>query len=104
MAEDENHSDVPPGTVFALHVPECFFWNAGIPDQEILGERDVGVKNGKSEEQHTGVMKSLFVNDSTQWPRALEKQSKQVDCAESHPNASGKIVNAIHGGEPLVLQ
>src|SRR5205823_13905564 len=104
VAEDEHEADVPPRTVFALHVPKCFFRDGVVPDQEILGEGDIGVKNGKRKEQHAGVVKSLFVHDSAERTGSLQQQRYQVERAESYPNASCKIINAVHGGKPLVLE
>ena len=50
VAKNEAHADPPPSSLLTHIVPEGFFGNIGVIDQEILGEADVSPKY--SESQH----------------------------------------------------
>ena len=104
MAEDDQHADVPPRAVLALHVPERLLRDGGIPDQEVLREMDVGVKHREGEKQRGVVLERGVANDVLERPGFLEKQRDDVNRNQRRPDTAGKVVHAKHGGEPLVLE
>ena len=104
MAEDDQHADVPPRAVLALHVPERLLRDGGIPDQEVLREMDVGVKHREGEKQRGVVLERGVANDVLERPGLLEKQRDHVNRDQRRPDTAGKVVHAKHGGEPLILE
>src|SRR5262249_6201371 len=89
MAEDNHQPDIPPGAVLAHNVPERFLRHVAVPDDEILGEGHVGVKDREGEKQGTDEIILMLVQDVTEHTLAVENHRNDVGSAKGHPDTAG---------------
>ena len=104
MAENEDDSDGPPGAFLAQHVPERFLGHVGIPNHEVLAEVDIRREDREGEEQGAEEVILFRAHRIPKQPLPVQDHGDHVGRSQGHPGAPGKVIDAIHGGEPLVLQ
>src|SRR2546423_5709865 len=72
MAENNQHSEIPPRSCFALGVPKRFLRHVRIPDDEVLRKMDVSVENRESKPKHADVEELPLACHLRQRPRPFE--------------------------------
>ena len=104
MPEDNDQSHGPPRASFAHHVPERLLRHIPVPDNEVLRESHIRIKHGESKQHRTDEIILVFVQHIGQHALPIQNHRDDIDCCQGHPHAARKIIDAVHGREPFMLQ
>src|SRR5207253_555750 len=91
-------------SLLAQNVPKRFLGDVAVPDNEILTEGDISVKDSESEQERAEKIILMLVKDFGENALPVENHCNDISRGESYPGAAGKIIDAIHGREPLMLE
>ena len=101
--EDQDQAQAPPRAVLADEVPEGLLRHVGVPHHEVLGELVVGGKDGEGEKQNPDEIEIIFLQQPRQNPLPLQQNRNDIDRRQSDPRAAREKIDAVNGGEELVL-
>ena len=104
MAENNDQADIEPSPFFADDIPESFLRHIPVPNDEVLREMDVGIKDREGEHQGAEKIVLMFVQHVGEHTLAVEDHGDDIRRGQGNPDAAGKIINAIHRRVPLVLE
>src|SRR5437016_14619255 len=85
MAENNDHPDAPPASLFTHHVPEGFFGHVAIPDNEILREMNVGVKDREGKKERANKIILMLVQHVAENALAYQDHGEQVSGGQRQP-------------------
>src|SRR5439155_8991340 len=78
MAEDNDQADVPPRALFTHDVPKRFLRHVAVPDDEVLGESDVGIEHRESEQARAEKIILMLVKDIGEHALAIENHGDDI--------------------------
>lgn len=85
-------------------IPEGFFRDIGVPDQEVLGESHVSPEHGESERQHADRIPVVLIEHPLVVTPGGQVAHDQNSDGQGTPHTLGEIPDPEHGGEPVVIQ
>ncbi len=104
MAENNDQPDIPPGSLFTDHIPERLFRHITVPNNKVLRKSDVGVEHSEGEHQGANEIILVFVQNVGQHPLPIQDHRDDISRRQHQPYAACEVINAVHCGEPFVLQ
>src|SRR5580658_2575084 len=107
MEHDQDHRELPPTAEGARDVPGYFVLDIAGPDDQELGEREVGPEHGEGQHQVTEIVELAgrdFFADSL--AAVIVHEAAQNENDERHGGESGHDHenHAVNGGEPSGLK